>query len=202
MATRKRTSSRSKPSGLVDRAVRAGKMALREAESRVPSDMRRQLERSIKDGQKTLKIAIDQLQVQVRRTAKQADVEKALKRLDGLSRQVQELARAAAQRRATTTRRAASTARRAKSTARRTTNKAAGTPNRAVSSAKNGAGRASRKKATPKPAARAAAKQTGSSSSGTATRRTAPRRARAGRTSRSAPEVTSTTESSSAEGQS
>src|ERR1700688_2116363 len=106
MATRKRPSPRSRPSGLVDRAVRAGRKALREAESRVPSDVRRQLERSIRDGQKTLKIAIDQLQVQVRRTAKQADVEKALKRLDGLSRQVQELARAAAQPRSATTPRA------------------------------------------------------------------------------------------------
>src|ERR1700726_1618206 len=98
MATRKRTPSRSRPSGLVDRAVRAGRKALREAESRVPSDVRRQLERSIKDGQKTLKTAIDQLQVQVRRTARQADVEKALKRLEGLSKQVQDMARAAAAR--------------------------------------------------------------------------------------------------------
>src|ERR1700730_11056311 len=107
MGTRKRTSSGSRPSGLGDRAVSAGRKALREAESRVPTDVRRQLERSIKDGQKTLTRAIDQLQVQVRRTARQADVEKALKRLDGLSRQVQELARAAAQRRTTTPRRAA-----------------------------------------------------------------------------------------------
>ena len=54
----------------------------------MPPDVRRQLERSIKDGQKTLRTAIDQLQVQVRRTAKQADVDKALKRLEGLSKQV------------------------------------------------------------------------------------------------------------------
>src|ERR1700682_2254220 len=99
MATRKRKTSRVSRTDLVGRAVQAGRKALREAESRVPSDVRRQLERSVKDGQKTLKTAIDQLQTQIRRTAKQADVEKALKRLDGLSRQVQELARAAAQRR-------------------------------------------------------------------------------------------------------
>src|SRR6266853_1749439 len=92
MAARKRASSRSSRSGLVRRAVTAGRKALREAESRVPRDVRRQLERSIKDGQKTLKTAIDQLQVQVRRTAKQADVEKALKRLEGLSKQVQQIA--------------------------------------------------------------------------------------------------------------
>src|SRR6202171_6176776 len=98
MATRKRASSRSRPSGLVGRAGRAGRKALRQAESRVPPDVRRQVERSIKDGQKTLKTAIDQLQVQLRKTAKQADVEKALKRLEGLSKQVQQMARDAAAR--------------------------------------------------------------------------------------------------------
>ncbi len=95
MAAKKRASSRSRQSSLVGRAVTAGRKALREAESRVPRDVRRQFERSIKDGQKTLTRAIDQLQAQVRRTAKQADVEKALKRLDGLSKQVQQLARGA-----------------------------------------------------------------------------------------------------------
>src|SRR6202165_1397703 len=102
MATKKRSSSRSRPVGLVDRAVRVGRKALREAESRVPSDVRRQLERSIKDGQKTLKTAIDQLQVQVRRTAKHAHGEKGLKRLDGLSKQVQDMARAGGGRGAST----------------------------------------------------------------------------------------------------
>lgn len=96
MATKKRAASRSRQAGLVGRAVRAGRKALREAESRVPADVRRQVERSIKEGQKTLKAAIDQLQVQVRKTAKQADVDKALKRLEGLSKQVQQIARNAA----------------------------------------------------------------------------------------------------------
>ena len=119
MATRKRTSSRSRPSGLVGRAVSAGRKALREAESRVPPDLRRQVERSIKDGQKTLKYAIDQLQEQVRSRAKQADVDKALKRLDSLSKQVQQIARGAASRGAT---RASSTTRRARTaTTKRTT---------------------------------------------------------------------------------
>src|SRR5882672_9941240 len=113
MATRKRASSRSRQSGLVGRAVRAGRKALRQAESRVPPDVRRQVERSIRDGQKTLKAAIDQLQVQVRKTAKQADVDKALKRLEGLSKQVRQIARnAATGAPARSTRRAASTPRR------------------------------------------------------------------------------------------
>ena len=84
MATRKRAASRTRQSGLVGRALTAGRKALRQAERRVPPDVRRQVERSIKDGQKTLKTAIDQLQVQIRKTAKQADVEKALKRIEGL----------------------------------------------------------------------------------------------------------------------
>src|SRR5260370_24333951 len=96
MATRNQASSRSRQSILVGRAVKAGRKALRQAERRVPADVRRQLERSIKDGQKTLKSAIDQLQVQIRKTAKQADVDKALKRLEGLSKQMQQIARGAA----------------------------------------------------------------------------------------------------------
>jgi len=142
MATKKRSSSRSRPVGLVDRAVRVGRKALREAESRVPSDVRRQLERSIKDGQKTLKTAIDQLQVQVRRTAKQADVEKALKRLEGLSKQVQQMARDVASRGATSNRRATSTRRRATTTPRRTTRKPATTAKKPAPARKPAAARA------------------------------------------------------------
>jgi colicin import membrane protein len=160
MAAKKRSSSRSRPTGLVDRAVRVGRKALREAESRVPSDVRRQLERSIKEGQKALKTAITQLQAQVRRTAKQADVEKALKRLDGLSKQIQELALAAASRGATPKRRATKTPRRTKST----TAKPAPAKRRAAS--------------TRKPATRAAARRTAPAPSAPAPRRrAAPRRA-------------------------
>src|SRR5258708_29703123 len=123
MAAKKRASSRSRQSSLVGRAVTAGRKALREAESRVPRDVRRQFERSIKDGQKTLTRAIDQLQTQARRTGKQADVEKALKRLDSLSKQVQQLARRATSQEAAkprrTTRKASGTAKRASTAKRR-----------------------------------------------------------------------------------
>jgi len=95
MATRKRASSRSRRAGIVGRAMKAGRKALRQAESRVPPDLRRQLERTIKDGQKTLRTAIDQLETQVRRNAKQADIDRVFKRLDGLSKQVQKMARTA-----------------------------------------------------------------------------------------------------------
>jgi hypothetical protein len=114
----------------------------------VPSDLRRQLERSIKDGQKTLKTAIDQLQVQVRRTAKQADVEKALKRLEGLSKQVQQMAREAASRGTTSTRRAASPRRRATTTPKRTTRKAP-TKKRTASARKPAAARSAAPRRAP-----------------------------------------------------
>jgi polyhydroxyalkanoate synthesis regulator phasin len=89
MATRKRSSARSK---LLKRAVKAGRSALREAERRVPTDVRTQLERTIKDGQKTIHVAIKEVQKRIDRTARQADLDRAMKRLDGLSQQVRNLA--------------------------------------------------------------------------------------------------------------
>jgi polyhydroxyalkanoate synthesis regulator phasin len=183
MATRKRTSSRSRRNDLLGRAVRAGRSAFREAESRVPPDVRRQIERSIKDGQKTLKTAIDQLEAQVRRTARQADVDKALKRLDGLTKQVQQLARTAATRGAA---RGSSAPRRAASKAKRTTRKAAGTAKRKAATRRPAATR----KAAPRkaPARSAAPSRSTSSSSGTSARRSAPRR-RPAPTSSAGPEI-------------
>jgi hypothetical protein len=178
MATRKRTTSRSRRSGLVDRAVRAGRKALREAEHRVPPDLRKQLERSIKDGQKTLKTAIVQLQAQVRSRAKQADIDKVLKRLDGLSKQVQQVARGASSRGATT----------AKRTPRAKTRTAAvrKPPTRNAATRKP----ATRKPATPKPSPRTTAAARPASSA-PATRRAASRRSSTRRAS-SAPVEPST----------
>ncbi|TMC73036.1 MAG: hypothetical protein E6J18_03730 [Chloroflexi bacterium] len=89
MATRKRASTRSK---LLKRAVKAGRSALREAERRMPPDVRKQLERTIKDGQKTIHSAIKDVRTRLDRTARQADLDKAMKRLDALSKQVRNLA--------------------------------------------------------------------------------------------------------------
>lgn len=89
MAARKRASTRSK---LLKRAVKAGRSALREAERRVPPDVRKQLERTIQDGQKNLHVAIKQVQARLDRTARQADLDRAMKRLEGLSKQVRNLA--------------------------------------------------------------------------------------------------------------
>jgi polyhydroxyalkanoate synthesis regulator phasin len=89
MATRKRASTRSK---LLKRAVKAGRSALREAERRVPPDVRKQLERTIQDGQKTIHVAIKEVQTRLDRTARQADLDRAMKRIEGLSQQIRNLA--------------------------------------------------------------------------------------------------------------
>src|SRR5258707_15742100 len=95
MATRKRASSQSR---LLNRAVKAGRSYLRQAERRLPPEVRKQIERSIKDGQKTVEGAIKQLRTRVDRTARQADLERALKSLESLTRQVRQIARAASSR--------------------------------------------------------------------------------------------------------
>ncbi len=94
-AKKRNASSRSK---LLNRAVKVGRSYLRQAERRLPPDVRKQIERSIKDGQKTVEGAIKQLRTRVDRTARQADLERALKSLERLTRQVQQIARAASSR--------------------------------------------------------------------------------------------------------
>jgi hypothetical protein len=183
MAARKRASSRSRRSGLVGRAVRAGRKALRDAESRVPPDLRKQIERTVKDGQKTVMSAVHELETRVNRSARQADVDKVLKRLEGLSKQVQELARGAASRGAA---RAASTRRRAASTTRRgktTVKKKAATAKRSAPARKAATAKPAARKAAAKPAARKPA-----------VRRAAPRRKSVRRASAGSPEVRSVPE--------
>jgi polyhydroxyalkanoate synthesis regulator phasin len=89
MAARKRASTRSK---LLKRAVKAGRSALREAQRRVPPDVRKQIERTVEDGQKTMHTAIKQVQARLDRTARQADLDRAMKRLEALTKQVRNLA--------------------------------------------------------------------------------------------------------------
>jgi len=143
MATRKRASSQSR---LLNRAVKAGRSYLRQAERRLPPEVRKQIDRSIKDGQKTVEGAIKQLRTRLDRTANQVDLERALKRLDSLSKQVQQLARAASSRTTAAT------------AARRTTRKPA-TRRAATRSTRRSTSRAAAAKppATRKPAARRAA---------------------------------------------
>ena len=130
MAKRKRTSRRT---GLVGRAVTAGRKALKEAESRIPPDLRRQVERRVRDASKTVQAAMKEGQAQVKKARTRSDVNSFLKRLDSLTRQARELAkgtRRSTARRTTTTKRKAGTAARrtatkAKTAARSTARKAA-----------------------------------------------------------------------------
>src|SRR2546423_13618110 len=99
MAKRKRTTRRT---GIVGRAVSAGRRALKEAESRVPPDLRRQVERRMKDADKTARAAINTLQTQVKRARTRADVNSVLKRTDELTKQARQIARGTSTRAATT----------------------------------------------------------------------------------------------------
>jgi len=94
MAAKKRASTQSK---LLNRAVTAGRSALRQAQRRLPPDVRRQIDKTVKDGQKTFHTAIRQVETRLDRTARQADLDRAMKRLDELSRQVRAMASAAAE---------------------------------------------------------------------------------------------------------
>jgi len=142
MATRKRASNQSQ---LLNRAVKAGRSALRQAQRRLPPDVRKQIEKTVRDGQKTVHAAIKQVETRLDRTARQADLEKALKRLDQLSRQVRNMAAAAAASARTggpTTRKAATRkATTRKSTTRKTTTR------------KTPTGKTSTRKASPRSAA-------------------------------------------------
>lgn len=120
MAKRKRTSRRS---GLVGRAVTAGRKALKEAESRVPPDLRKQVERRVRDANKTVQAAIKEAQAQVKRASSRADVNSFLKRLDGLTKQAKQLARGTSTKRSTVRRAAA--VRKATTTRKPATRKAA-----------------------------------------------------------------------------
>src|SRR5262245_35650423 len=122
MAKRKRSARRS---GLVGRAVEA----LREAEKRIPPDLRRQVQRRLKDADKTARAAIKQLEAQARKASTRADVNGVLKRIDGLTKQARQVIQGAGSRTATTRRRAATTTRRAATRAK----KAASSTRRTVS---------------------------------------------------------------------
>lgn len=177
MATRKRASSRS---GL-NRAVKAGRSALRTAERRLPPDVRKRIEKAIKDGQGRFDATVKDVRARVNKAAGQADVDRALKRLGELRKHVQTMVGNAAAAARTGRSAATSTARRA--TTRRTATRKAAT--RKTASRKTATRKtATRKTATRKAATRktAPARSTPTRSTSTATarkpaaRRTAPRR--------------------------
>lgn len=151
MATRKRSSSRS---SVVDRAVRAGRRAIREAEKRLPPDVRRQIERRLRDADKTARAAIKQLQAQAKKASTRGDVNNVLKRIDDLTRQARQIAssRLSSTRRtaATPKRRAAGGTRKTASTAkRRTTTTGKAAPRKAATGSSASRRRASTRRARP-----------------------------------------------------
>jgi hypothetical protein len=174
MATRKRTTKRS---GLVGRAVTAGRTALRQAGTQVPPDLRRQVERRVRDANKTVQTAFKDAQARVMKaTSSRADVNSMLKRLDGLTKQAKELARGSGTRRRATTRRATT------ATATR----------RVATRAKRTAGATARKVTARRPATRRTSGGSSSSRTTRATTRSASSRRRSTRTTPAVTEASGT----------
>ncbi len=137
MPARRRPSPRSP----LNRAVKAGRKALRQAEKRIPPDLRRQIERGIKDGQKRFDATVKDVRARVSKATAPGEIDRALKRFSGLSKQFEGLARTLTARAAAATR---GTAPR-RTTTRRTTTPRTTTPKRKP---------AARKPVARKPAAR------------------------------------------------
>ena len=90
MGKRKRASSPARAS-LLQQAVTAYRGALHEAQRRLPADLRRQVERSLREGQKTFTASLRQVQSRLNRAATQADVDRLARRIEELSRKVDKL---------------------------------------------------------------------------------------------------------------
>jgi cell wall assembly regulator SMI1 len=145
--------------------VKAGRTALRQAERRLPPELRRSLEKHVKDGQVRFDKAVKDIRTRVTKAAGQADLDRARKALEDLSKQVQDLARTFAQRARAGTAVAARRTTRATASTRRTATRKATTR------------KATTRKATTtrRPAARST-RSTASTSTATAARKPAARR--------------------------
>jgi len=137
---------RPQPRSPLNRAVKAGRKALRQAEKRIPPDLRRQIERGIKDGQKRFDATVKDVRTRVSKATAPGEIDRALKRFSGLSKQFEGLARTLSARAAAATRGTAP---------RRTATRRTATP-RATPAKRKPATRkpAARKPAARKPAAR------------------------------------------------
>jgi hypothetical protein len=131
--------------------VKAGRKALRQAEKRIPPDLRRQIERGIKDGQKRFDATVKDVRARVSKATAPGEIDRALKRFSGLSKQFEGLARTLTARAAAATR---GTAPR-RPTTRPTATRPATTPKRKPAASKSVA----RKPAARKPAARRSARR-------------------------------------------
>src|SRR2546428_13061946 len=91
-ANRNRASTRRPKDGnLVDKARQAAGSAVKDLQKGLPSDLTRQLERSLSQGQKAIQASLQQVQSRLNRTASQADVDRLTRRIDDLTRQVNRL---------------------------------------------------------------------------------------------------------------
>jgi len=128
--------------------VKAGRKALRQAEKRIPPDLRRQIERGIKDGQERFDATVKDIRARVNKATAPGELDRALKRFSGLSKQVEGLARTLSKRAATATR--GTTPRRTTTTTtRRTTTRRAATAKRKTAAVKRTARRSPRRTAPP-----------------------------------------------------
>ena len=100
MPARRRTASQSP----LNQAVKAGRKALRRAEKQIPTDLRRQINRSIADGQKTFNAVVKDIRTRVSKATAPGEMDRALKRFGDLSKQVEGLARSLTARAASATR--------------------------------------------------------------------------------------------------
>jgi len=132
---------RPQPRSPLNRAVKAGRKALRQAEKRIPPDLRRQIERGIKDGQKRFDATVKDVRARVSKATAPGEIDRALKRFSGLSKQFEGLARTLSARAAAATRGTAPRSTTSRRTATRRTTPAKRKP-------------AARKPAARKPAAR------------------------------------------------
>src|ERR1051326_41190 len=119
MPARKRAPSRAR----LNRAVKAGRKALQQAERRIPPDLRRQIDRTIKDGQKRFDATVKEVRTRVSKATAPGEIERAVKRCGDLSKQVESLARQLTARTKSATR--ATAARRSTSTRRTATRRTA-----------------------------------------------------------------------------
>jgi len=107
---------------------------LKQAERRIPPDLRRQIDRTIKDGQKRFDATVKDVRARVSKATAPSEIERALKRFGDFSKQVEGMARQLTARTQSATR---------ATTARRTTARRSATPSRRAT-----ARRATAKKAT------------------------------------------------------
>src|SRR5258707_14278026 len=84
---------RPQPRSPLNRAVKASRKALRQAEKRIPPDLRRQIERGMKDGQTRFDATVKDVPTRGNKATAPGEMARAPKRFSGLTKQCEGLAR-------------------------------------------------------------------------------------------------------------